>query len=139
MYRFWGSYQNAPLICIRKDDGDFIDMLLEKARDSFEVFKIQKSTCLETNIVKAIYDLNIGGNKNPLFKKIAEDVSSHNKSYEPSTIGKIVRSKLGLDVKRGNAGWCVIYNEGSLNRLMKEYYIDLEKCSEETINDDIPF
>ena len=115
----------APLICIRKNDGDFINALLERTRDKNAQLREDKSMSFEAEILTAIYMTHVKDRGNPLVQDIADHISEDtNKNYSPRFLGNILRDNFKLRTMHTRDGNVVIYEEKKVLRLLKEYNID---------------
>lgn len=113
----------APLICIRKNDRDFIDQLLAKTRERQKDMLEDKSMSLDAEILKVIYDLHfVYHDNNPLVQDVTHKINCRtNKNYASRFIGSIIRDNFKLTTRHTHGGNAVIYEEGKILKLIKEY------------------
>ena len=113
---------NAPLICVRAGDEEFINSLLGKAKRKHEKLMEDKSMSHEANILKEIDRLYAENSNDPLVKEIAEKLSEDSpRNYMPRSIASIVRDNLGLETKRTREGNVILYDEEKIRKLLIEY------------------
>ena len=116
---------NAPLICVRAGDKEFINSLLGKAKRKHEKLMEDKSMSLEANILKEIDRLYADEQKDPLVKEIAKNLSEDSpRNYMPRSIASIVRDSLGLETKRTREGNVILYDEEKVRKLLIEYNLE---------------
>ena len=117
---------NAPLICVRSYDGDFIDSLMEKAKEKQKGLTQDKSMSLEASIIKEIERLYLDKNqKDPLLRDIAENISEKtNRRYNPRFIGSLVRDNLNLVTDHTREGNVVVFDSQKIEQLKRDYFIE---------------
>jgi hypothetical protein len=113
----------APLICIRKDDGEFTEKIVALSMERHEEILEDKSMSLDAEILKAIHLHHLKSkNGDPLVQKITEEVNcTTNKGYASRSIGSIIRNNFKLKTRHTKEGNVVLYEEGKFLKLVKEY------------------
>ncbi len=115
---------NAPLICIRDGDEEFVRGLLSKARGRNRELTQDKSLSFEANLVKVVERLFGKDRRDPLLKHIVAELSEETgKRYTSRLIGSIIRNNLDLETSSTRDGVAVIFDRARVEELKKEYYI----------------
>ena len=127
---------NAPLICIRDGDEEFVRGLLLKARGRNSELTQDKSLSFEANILKIIDKLFGRDRRDPLLKHITGELSEETgKRYTSRFIGSIIRDNLSLMTSSTRNGAVVIYDKARVEELKKDYFIvetsdERDECDE---------
>lgn len=113
---------NAPLICLRPDDKEFVERLLTRAEDKQIEMMQEKTESIEANVIKAIVELNRSNEEKVTCKDIAEFASKESgENYSAKSIGNIIRKNLGLKTKKTKKGFIVLYDKTKIEELQIEY------------------
>ncbi len=116
---------NAPLICIRNGDEQFINNLINRSEKRYKQLMEDKSMSLNAEIIKEIIKINSNNQEDPLLKEIAERISENTgKRHTARLIGTIVRDNLSLETDHKREGNIVIYDAKKINKLIKEYNLE---------------